>query len=75
VLEIARSTVYARRTRRRRPTSLHKRGPKPAWTDAELIEQINAALAKSPFVGEGYRKVWALCAWVASGPAAGACCG
>jgi transposase InsO family protein len=36
-----------------------KRGPKTAWTDAELTEQIRAVLARSPFVGEGYRKVWA----------------
>jgi len=36
-----------------------KRGPKTAWTDAELTEQIRAVLVRSPFVGEGYRKVWA----------------
>jgi hypothetical protein len=28
-------------------------------TDAELTGQIRAILAHSPFVGEGYRKVWA----------------
>jgi transposase InsO family protein len=38
---------------------LRKRGPKPTWTDVELIEHIRRALAASPFVGEGYRKVWA----------------
>ena len=36
-----------------------KRGPKTAWTDAELTEQIRGVLARSPFVGEGHRKVWA----------------
>ena len=56
VLEIARSTIYARRARRSRPIPLHKPGPKPAWTDAELIEQIRVALAEAPFVGEGYRE-------------------
>ena len=59
VLALARSTVYARRARRLRPVPLHKRGPKPAWTDAELVEHIRQVLASSPFVGEGYRKVWA----------------
>jgi transposase InsO family protein len=59
VLQLARSTVYARRARRLRPVPLHRRGPKPTQTDAELIEQIRQLLARSPFVGEGYRKVWA----------------
>jgi transposase InsO family protein len=59
ILEIARSTAYARRARRLSPVRLHQRGPKPAWTDAELIEHIRGVLASSPFVGEGYRKVWA----------------
>ena len=59
VLEIPRSTVYAARTRRLAPAGVRKRGPKTAWTDAELTDQLRAALARSPFVGEGYRKVWA----------------
>ena len=59
VLEVPRSTVYATRARRLAPTVPRKRGPKPAWTDAELTEQIRGVLARSPFVGEGYRKVWA----------------
>ena len=59
VLEIPRSTVYAARTRRLAPTVPRKRGPKTAFTDAELTDRIRAALARSPFVGEGYRKVWA----------------
>lgn len=75
VLEIARSTVYARRARRLRPVPLHRRGPRPAWTDAELIEQIRGVLARSPFVGEGYRRSGRACAGVASAPAALGCCG
>jgi transposase InsO family protein len=59
VLEVPRSTVYATRARRLAPTVPRKRGPKTAWTDAELTEQIRGVLARSPFVGEGYRKVWA----------------
>jgi transposase InsO family protein len=59
VLELARSTVYARRVRRLHPVPLRKRGPKSAWSDAELVELIRQVLASSPFVGEGYRKVWA----------------
>jgi putative transposase len=58
-LELARSTVYARRARRFQPIPLRKRGPKPHWTDAELLEHIRRILATSPFVGEGYRKAWA----------------
>jgi len=59
VLEIPRSTIYAARSRREAPVVARKRGPKTAWTDAELTEQIRAVLVRSPFVGEGYRKVWA----------------
>jgi len=58
-LEVPRSTVYATRARRLAPVVPRKRGPKTAWTDAELTEQIRGVLAASPFVGEGYRKVWA----------------
>ena len=59
VLETPRSTVYAARTRRLAPVPPRKRGPKTAFTDAELTDQIRGVLARSPFVGEGYRKVWA----------------
>ena len=58
-LEITRSTVYAARSRRLHPVAPRKRGPKTAWTDAELTARIRVVLARSPFVGEGYRKVWA----------------
>ena len=56
--EVPRSTVYARRARQSAPPAA-KRGPKQAWTGEALTEQIHAVLAGSPFVGEGYRKVWA----------------
>jgi transposase InsO family protein len=58
-LEVPRSTVYAARARRLTPGAPRKRGPKTARADAELTEQIRGVLARSPFVGEGYRKVWA----------------
>lgn len=56
----ARSTVYAAqdRTVQGHPPA-EKRGPKTAWSDAQLTELIRDVLAASPFVGEGYRKVWA----------------
>jgi putative transposase len=59
VLEMPRSTIYATRIRRLTPAAPRKRGPKTLWTDAALTEQIRAVLARSPFVGEGHRKVWA----------------
>jgi putative transposase len=58
-LEIPRSTVYATRARALAPVPPGKRGPRTARTDAELTEQIRDVLARSPFLGEGYRKVWA----------------
>ena len=36
-----------------------RRGPKPAVPDAELLTAIRADLARSPWSGEGHRKVWA----------------
>ena len=59
IMEVPRSTVYAARARWLTRSVPRKRGPKTAWTDADLTEQIGAVLARSPFVGEGYRKVWA----------------
>jgi len=58
-LGVPRSTLYAVRARGQRPQPAHKRGPKTAWTDAELTAQIRDVLTRSPFVGEGYRKIWA----------------
>jgi transposase InsO family protein len=36
-----------------------KRGPKTGLSDAEILGKIQADLARSPFQGEGHRKVWA----------------
>jgi HTH-like domain len=36
-----------------------RRGPKAAWSDAELLEKIREVIDASAFRGEGYRKVWA----------------
>ncbi len=58
--ELARSSFYyQRRLVRQACRILQGRGPKTAWSDAELIEKIRAVLAESPFHGEGHRKVWA----------------
>lgn len=64
VWEIARSTVYLTQGRRTAPPKpAQKRGPKPRWSDAGLLEQIRAVLTASPFLGEGHRKVWARLRW------------
>lgn len=60
--EVARSTVYARRARAAAPpptTPAKRRGPAPIVSDADLLALIRADLARSPFSGEGHRKVWA----------------
>lgn len=60
---IPRSTVYDRRVQAVRNEGGHvpaKRGPKEGiLPDAELLERIRGGIAGSPWVGEGYRKVWA----------------
>lgn len=64
VWEVARSTVYLHHERNGAPpTPPAKRGPKPRWSDEQLVEQIRAVLAASPFLGEGHRKVWARLRW------------
>jgi transposase InsO family protein len=40
-------------------TPAQKRGPQSGWSDPELLSKIRADLARSPFQGEGHRKVWA----------------
>jgi putative transposase len=37
----------------------HNLGPKTKRTDSELLSKIQADLERSPFAGEGHRKVWA----------------
>src|SRR4051812_3580790 len=36
-----------------------RRGPKPAISDEDLLAAIRADLVRSPWTGEGHRKVWA----------------
>ena len=59
----SRSAFYARRARLQcrwsgvmRPG---RRGPTPALSDAQLLAAIRTDLARSPFQGEGHRKVHA----------------
>ena len=63
VWEVARSSFYAARRPAAAPDSVSGvpacRGPKPAVTDADLLATIRADLARSPWTGEGHRKVWA----------------
>jgi len=55
---VARSSVYAKRSGNVVAFPA-RRGPKTAYSDAQLTAEIRTVLASSPFVGEGYRKVWA----------------
>jgi hypothetical protein len=58
VWERPRSSFYARRRREQAPARVPaKRGPKTPLSDDELLERIRADLARSPFQGEGHRKV------------------
>lgn len=64
VWQVARSTVYAAQARQvGPPRPPQRRGPKPRWSDPELLGEIRAVLAAAPFVGEGHRKVWARLRW------------
>jgi putative transposase len=62
--EVARSTFYAARRPEADTIALPvppaaRRGPKPAVPDAALLAAILADLERSPWTGEGHRKVWA----------------
>jgi len=59
--ELPRSTFYARQAVAQAPTSrlLAKRGPTPKHSDEALLAFIRADLLRTPFIGEGHRKVWA----------------
>jgi transposase InsO family protein len=61
ILELPRSTFYAQQavTQTSTPRLLAKRGPKPKYSDSELLDFIRADLERTPFIGEGHRKVWA----------------
>jgi putative transposase len=59
---VARSSFYAWRRQQERPGPTpppSRRGPKPAISDAAVLSSIRADLARSPWIGEGHRKVWA----------------
>jgi hypothetical protein len=55
----SRSSVYWSRALVRDGLQPQKRGPKTAYTDAELLSHIREVLDASAFHGEGHRKVWA----------------
>ncbi len=61
-LGVARSSFYAWRRQQARtdpPPPPSRRGPKPAISEAAVLSAIRADLARSPWIGEGHRKVWA----------------
>ena len=60
--ELPRSSFYAARQRATvttAPAPAQRRGPRPAVSDEGLLAAIRADLARSPWHGEGHRKVWA----------------
>src|ERR671917_343907 len=63
VREVPRSSFYAARKAGAdgagAEASPARRGPKPAVSDPVLLAAIRADLARSPWTGEGHRKVWA----------------
>ena len=59
VWEKPRSSVYARRQRAQAPVATpRKRGPRAKLSDAALLVAIEHDLARSPWKGEGHRKVF-----------------
>lgn len=60
VWRLPRSTFYAQRQRTQQPDGPRQRpGPMGPCSDEMLVEHIRTVLTRSPFSGEGYRKVWA----------------
>ena len=60
--ERSRSALYARRARVQHPARAdgpRRRGPTPALSDTQLLAAVRNDLARSPFQGEGHRKVHA----------------
>ncbi|MEX3583715.1 MAG: hypothetical protein VB137_16325 [Burkholderia sp.] len=61
-LDFPRATIYAERARALSNVAqlaTLRRGPKPKASDRQLLEAIRADLARTSFVGERARKVWA----------------
>ena len=58
---VARSSFYDARRQEVQPPErpAGRRGPKPALGDEDLLAAIRRDLARSPWAGEGHRKVWA----------------
>jgi putative transposase len=62
VWEVPRSSFHAARQKADTaapPVPARRRGPQPAVPDEVLLAAIRADLARSPWTGEGHRKVWA----------------
>jgi putative transposase len=63
VWEVPRSSFYVARQAGAEDTGAKarpaRRGPKPTISDQDLLAAIRADLARSPWTGEGHRKVWA----------------
>ena len=62
IWEVPRSSFYADRRRAdttTTPVPAQRRGPKPSVSDDALLAAIRTDLARSPWHGEGHRKVWA----------------
>src|SRR5947209_10255596 len=61
IWDVPRSSFYAdrRRADTMTPVPAQRRGPKPVVSDDALLAAIRADLARSPWQGEGHRKVWA----------------
>ena len=61
IWDVPRSSFYADRrwTDTTTPVPSRRRGPKPMVSDEALLAAIRADLARSPWHGEGHRKVWA----------------
>ena len=76
VWERSRSALYARRARahhHRLGAGPARRGPPPRQSDAQLLAAIRTDLARSPFHGEGHRKV-GFGSWTGSESPARGCC-
>ena len=59
---LARSSAQLLRHRRQRTVTIAptpRRGPRSALTDQEILDAVRDAIADSPWVGEGHRKMWA----------------
>lgn len=62
VWDVPRSSFYAARQLQpdnAKPRPPARRGPKPVVSDEALLAAIKDDLARSPWTGEGHRKVWA----------------